>query len=68
MTKDVRKDLEKYLKENPDIAKLLRAMQKSQADYIRMLTLLGVRQVVTEAPPASTTEGQMNVSVSGADQ
>jgi len=68
MTKDVRKDLEKYLQENPEIAKLLKTMQKSQADYIRMLTLLGVRQVVTEAPPASTAEGQMNVDVSGVNQ
>lgn len=50
MTKDVRKDLEKYLQENPEIAKLLKTMQKSQADYVRMLTLLGVRQVITEAP------------------
>jgi hypothetical protein len=68
MTKDLRKDLEKYLKENPDIAKLLKTMQKSQADYVRMLTLIGVRQVITEAPAASTAEGQMNASVSGADQ
>ena len=41
MTKDLRKDLEKYLKENPDIAKLLKAMQKSQADYIRIVNSLG---------------------------
>ncbi|MBI2365940.1 MAG: hypothetical protein HYV01_13185 [Deltaproteobacteria bacterium] len=68
MTNDVRKDLEKYLQENPQIAKLLQTMQKSQADYIRMLTLLGVRQVVTEAPPASTAEGKMNADVSGANQ
>jgi len=68
MTKDVKKDLEKYLQENPEIAKLLKTMQKSQADYIHMLTLLGVRQVVTEAPPASTAEGQMNADVSGVNQ
>jgi hypothetical protein len=68
MTNDVRKDFEKYLQENPEIAKLLKTMQKSQADYVRMLTLLGVRQVITEAPPASTTEGQMNADVSGANQ
>ena len=53
MTRDIRKDLEKYLTENPEIAKILNTMRQSQADYIRMLTLLGVRQVVTEAPPAS---------------
>jgi hypothetical protein len=68
MTNDVKKDLEKYLQENPEIAKVLNTMQKSQADYIRMLTLLGVRQVITEAPPASTAEGQMNADVSGANQ
>ena len=68
MTDNVRKDLEKYLQENPEVAKLLKTMQKSQADYIRMLTLLGVRQVITEAPPASTVEGQMNADVSGANQ
>ena len=68
MTKDMRKDLEKYLQENPEIVKLLKTMQTGQADYIRMLTLLGVRQVITEAPPASTAEGQMNADVSGADQ
>lgn len=68
MTNDVRKDLEKYLQENPEIAKVLKTMQKSQADYVRMLTLLGVRQVITEAPSASTTEGQMNADVSGANQ
>ena len=68
MTNDVKEDLEKYLQENPQIAKLLQTMQKSQADYIRMLTLLGVRQVGTEAPPASTAEGKMNADVSGANQ
>jgi len=68
MAKDMRKDVEKYLKDNPEIAKLLRIMQKSQADYIHMLTLLGVRQIITEAPPASTTEGTLNANVSGADQ
>jgi hypothetical protein len=68
MTNNVKKDLEKYLQENPEIAKVLNTMQKSQADYIRMLTLLGVRQVITEAPPASTAEGQMNADVSGANQ
>jgi len=39
MTNDVKEDLEKYLQENPQIAKLLQTMQKSQADYIHMLTL-----------------------------
>lgn len=68
MTRDTAKDIEKYLKDNPEVAKVLKIMQKSQVDYIRMLTLLGVRQVVTEAPPASTAEGQMNADVSGANQ
>jgi len=68
MTRDIRKDLEKYLTENPEIAKILNTMRQSQADYIRMLTLLGVRQVVTEAPPASTAEGIVNADVSGANQ
>ena len=68
MTKDIRKDLEKYLADNPEIAKILKTMRKSQADYIRMLTLLGVRQVVTEAPPTSTAEGHVNADVSGANQ
>ncbi len=68
MTADLKRDIEKYLQDNPEIAKLVKTMQKSQADYIRMLTLLGVRQVVTEAPPASTAEGKMNADVSGANQ
>ena len=68
MTNNVKEDIEKYLQENPQIAKLLKTMQTGQADYIRMLTLLGVRQVVTEAPPASTAEGQMNADVSGVNQ
>ena len=68
MARDMKKDIEKYLTENPEIAKILKTMQKSQADYIRMLTLLGVRQVITEAPPASTAEGQINADVSGANQ
>lgn len=68
MTKNLREDLEKYLADNPDIAKILKTMQKSQADYIRMLTLLGIRQVITEAPPASTAEGHVHADVSGANQ
>ncbi len=68
MTRDIKKDIEKYLADNPEIAKILKTMQKSQADYIRMLTLLGVRQVITEAPPASTAEGQINADVSGVNQ
>lgn len=68
MTNDIRKDVEKYLQDNPELAKALKTMQKSHADYIRMLTLLGVRQVITEAPAASTVEGTMNADVSGADQ
>ena len=68
MARDMKKDIEKYLTDNPEIAKILKTMQKSQADYIRMLTLLGVRQVITEAPPASTAEGQINADVSGANQ
>lgn len=68
MTRDIKKDIEKYLADNPEIAKILKTMQKSQDDYIRMLTLLGVRQVITEAPPASTAEGQINADVSGVNQ
>ncbi len=68
MTRDITKDLEKYLADNPEVAKILNTMRQSQADYIRMLTLLGLRQVVTEAPPASTAEGNVNADVSGVNQ
>lgn len=68
MTRDARRDIEKYLTENPEIAKILKTMQRSQADYIRMLTLLGVRQAVTEASPGTTSEAILNADVSGVNQ
>jgi hypothetical protein len=52
-------------KKDPSLAETFEEFEASQAEFMQLLELMGLRSVTVEIPPASNSEVRLRANVSG---